>query len=599
MARISLKEQYDNQSVIKQIVDLTDQIDGYDEEIEQATQTATDAKTAADAAKKEADAVKETADNALTVASDAKTVADAAATKNEEQDTELAEIDTKLTELGNKDAEQDTEIAALKAKDTEQDAAIEAVKETADNSLADVTIQTDAVSASLLLKSNLAAESSKAVPLASETATGMMTKATYLALTDAENRIAVLEGKTIVVYVSFTSDDPSQEEITNLFEAKAGKAPVAGNQAIDIARSLAYQYSGAEWIKTTQEVGQWTNSTAGIVKGTPAGSENAGTIFAETDGTGSVNGWDDLVARVANNESAIATTIPSTYATKVALDATDANVANIKTTADNATTKNEEQDTEISGLKTTVSTHSQNIASLEEAVTAVDGKANLCYKDAALSEDQSKLVLTRTDGQTTEVTLPSGGGSGGQFADFTELIELSGSYTGGESTTNVSPGYFCYSVTIERFLTVNCLFFNKDTDQTGPGSIGINADCYTVAEISDALATELLQKCLARLDLTLETDIPKGTVVVDWWPAHTFDEVPSRSTKYIIKHRLSPFAISNDFTNYVPSPNTLTFTIADGEITAITKAYSDSAFMMNNTNNRVLIESVSTYYKAI
>lgn len=599
MARISLKEQYDNQSVIEQIVDLTDQIEEYDEAIDHATQAAEDALTIAENAKTTADAVKTTADNALATASDAKTAADAATAKNTEQDTELAVLKDKDTELAQKDAEQDTEIAALKAKDTEQDAAIEAVKETADNSLADVTIQTDAVSASLLLKNSLAAESSKAVPLASETATGMMTKATYLALANAQDRIAALEGKTIVVYVTFTSDDPSQEEITNLFEAKAGKAPVAGNQAIDIARSLAYQYSGQEWIKTTQEVGQWSNSTAGIVKGTPAGTENAGTIFAETDGTGSVNGWDDLVARVANNESAISTTIPSTYATKVALDATDANVANIKVTADAATTKNEEQDTEIAAVKNTAATNTQEIASLEEAVTAVDGKANLCYKDAALSDDQSKLVLTRTDGQTTEVTLPSGGGSGGQFADFTELIELSGSYTGGESTTVVSPGYFCYSVTIERFLNVNSLFFNKDTDQTGPESIGISTECYTVAEISDALATELLQKCLARLGLTLENDIPKGMLVVDWWPAHTSDEVPSRSTKYINKGRLSPFAISNDFTNYVPDPNILTFTIVDGKITAITKTYSDSAFMMNNTNNRVLIESFNTYYKAL
>ncbi len=407
MARISLKEQYDNQSVIKQIVDLTDEIGEYDEAIDHATQAAEDALTIAENAKTEADAVKGVADNALTVASDAKTAADAATTKNEEQDTELAEIDTKLTELGNKDAEQDTEIAALKTKDTEQDAAIEAVKETADNSLADVTIQTDAVSASLLLKNNLAAESSKAVPLASETATGMMTKATYLALANAQDRIAALEGKTIVVYVTFSSDDPSQEEITNLFEAKAGKAPVGGNQAIDIARSLAYQYSGEDWIKTTQEVGQWSNTAAGIVKGTPAGTENAGTIFAETDGTGSVNGWDDLVARVANNESAISTTIPSTYATKVALDATDANVANIKTTADAAATKNEEQDTEIAAIKNKNAEQDQEIDSLEQVIAATEAEAQLCYKDAALSDDQSKLVLTRTNGQKTEIVLPS------------------------------------------------------------------------------------------------------------------------------------------------------------------------------------------------
>ena len=45
----------------------------------------------------------------------------------------------------------------------------------------------------------------------------------------------------------------------------------------------------------------WTNSTAGAV----LGSANEGQIYAEPDGTGSVNGWDALVGDVATNTSTI------------------------------------------------------------------------------------------------------------------------------------------------------------------------------------------------------------------------------------------------------------------------------------------------------
>lgn len=400
MARISLKEQYDNQSVIKQIADLGDKVDGWDEQIDQVTQTANSAKTTADAAKAEADAVKSTAD-------DAKSTADAA---------ELA-ANAAMASAAAAHSKAD----AATAKNDEQDAAIEGVKKIADSSLADVTIETDETSASLLLKNNAAAESSKAVPLASENATGMMTKATYLALVDAEDRIAALEGKHLIVFVEFTSDDPSQEEITNLFTAKTGKAPVAGNEAIDIARSLAFEFSGELWIKTSQGVAQWTNATAGVVKGTPAGTENAGTIFAETDGTGSVNGWDDLVARVANNESAISTTIPETFATKSALEETDATVTAVKES--------------VEALAIRVDGH-------DEQIVKVKGDVSTCFDDVTASS--SELTFTRVDGTEKKVTI-----SGGSEQTIVYATRTTDTFTPGVSTSTATAG----SVTV--FLTQN------------------------------------------------------------------------------------------------------------------------------------------------
>ena len=45
----------------------------------------------------------------------------------------------------------------------------------------------------------------------------------------------------------------------------------------------------------------FTNTNAGLIKGNTA----EGTVFAEADGTGSVNGWDELKQSVADNGTAI------------------------------------------------------------------------------------------------------------------------------------------------------------------------------------------------------------------------------------------------------------------------------------------------------
>lgn len=356
MTRISLKEQYDNSSVIKQIADIG-------AEMEETNALATDAS--------------ERADVATITAQKAQVVADSAVAKNTEQDATIATIQTK-------DSEQDALIAENK---TDADTQIAAVKATADGSLKDVSISTDEVSATLLLKNNVEAESFKSIPLASENATGMMTKATYSGMVALGDRVTALEGKTMVVYVSFTSDEPAQSEITNLFSAQTGKAPIAGNQCVDIERSLTYQYNGSEWLKTTQQVAEWTNTTPGLVKGTPAGTDNAGTIFAESDGTGSVNGWDDLVARVANNETAIGTTIPAAYATKTEVDSIKVELSATTSTANDA----------------------QN-------------KANGCVDNVALSEDGKTLIFTKIDDTHIDIVLPS------RYNPIDFLVEMPSDY---------------------------------------------------------------------------------------------------------------------------------------------------------------------------
>ncbi len=258
--RISLVEQYNNKDVITQIAILTDKVESSTDEIDNAVQTAQNASAKADSAASKAelaqtsaDKAQKTADQAVTDSATAKTDASSALSKAEE-------------------------------------------------SVHDALIKTDATSGNLYIERNDGGQYSNAIPIASATATGLMNAQTFKSLTDLGDRVSALENKETIVYVTLPSTSPTQAQITTVFAEAAGRQPVAGDICMDIAKALSYQYDGSKWVVTQQVAAPWSNTTAGLVKGSESG---AGTIFAETDGTGSVNGWDDLTTKVDNNATEV------------------------------------------------------------------------------------------------------------------------------------------------------------------------------------------------------------------------------------------------------------------------------------------------------
>ncbi len=260
--RISLVEQYNNKDVITQIYDLKDTVGEFDEDIANAT-------AKAETAYSTANAVKTTADNALTTAQGAKTSADSAVT----------------------------------VADTAKSTATEA-KNLADVSVNDAVIKTTAEGGNLYMDQNDGGQKATAIPIANATQAGLMNAQTFQSITSLDGRVSALESKQAIVYVTFSSTSPTQSEITSAFTTAAGRAPVKGDMAEDIAKALIFQYDGSTWVQTQGTAAPWTNTTAGLVLGSASGP---GTIFAETDGTGSVNGWDDLNASVETNASNIST----------------------------------------------------------------------------------------------------------------------------------------------------------------------------------------------------------------------------------------------------------------------------------------------------
>ena len=246
MTRISLQEQYENKDVIQQIYILKDEVDG----------------------------VSGTAEDAKAVADDA------------------------LSKVGA------TEALAQQASD-KADSAVASTQ----GSVASGSVVVDAVSAKLRLVKVSGESVDSAIPIASASQTGMMNSQTYAGITNLDARVSALEGKNTTVYVTFPNNNPDQATITSVFTTKAGRPPVAGDYAVDIAKNLTYGYDGTTWTKVGSDVSvpQFALGTPGLI----TGSDEDGTVFAEADGTGSVKGWDELKLSVEGKQAALVTATAS------------------------------------------------------------------------------------------------------------------------------------------------------------------------------------------------------------------------------------------------------------------------------------------------
>ncbi len=338
MARISLVEQYNNKDVISQIYDLKDTVGTFDGDIAEAS-------AKADTAYSMASSVTSVAENALTTAQGAEEKADTAS-----------------------------------ASATQAIADAKTAKATADVSLNDAQINVTATTGTLAMAQNDGGQKSTAVPIANENQAGLMNAQTYNSVTDLQNRVAALENKQAIVYVTLPSTSPTQAQITASFTTAAGRAPVKGDICMDIAKAISYQFDGTTWILTQQVAAPWSNTTAGLVKGSASG---AGTIFAESDGTGSVNGWDDLNAAIANNTSAI-------NVNKASIETVDGRVD----TANTAISKNASDITAMGTRVTALETTVKTIPKIQQATVVLNASS---WSSSALTQSVSCSIVTASN----------------------------------------------------------------------------------------------------------------------------------------------------------------------------------------------------------
>lgn len=206
------------------------------------------------------------------------------------------------------------------------------------------------------------------LPVADATKAGVMNSATYVNLQNLNTRVSSLEHQTITYIVSFTNDNPTQDEINNAYKTAYPTAPfppIDGTTVIDSTRQLFYRWvkNGAIWIKTTGFViSQFTNMTAGTIKG----STVAGQIQAETDGTGSLVGYDQIKNDITANATGIQT------------------------------------------LTVNLGTTNTNVTNLDGRVTDVEGRVNNSLIALSSKSDATGVTITGTKqaGQPSETQIP-------------------------------------------------------------------------------------------------------------------------------------------------------------------------------------------------
>lgn len=246
------------------------------QDADEATQNALDAKTQAGEALRASGTATTTANEALSVAQAADTLAGQAQNRANEAYTYAGNVETALTATN-------VDLNNLKT------ATNPAIKE-----ISPVT-NTSTVNLNL---TRINGSGTVAMPVASATQAGVLNANDYKQMQDYAGRIGALEGSLAIYPVTLPSDNPSSEQITNAYTSQypdAPNPPLDNTTVSDVTRKITYRYTsiGSTWIQVSYEVTQqFTNSSPGTIKG----STSPGMVSANTDGTGSLNGYDALVA---------------------------------------------------------------------------------------------------------------------------------------------------------------------------------------------------------------------------------------------------------------------------------------------------------------
>lgn len=176
-----------------------------------------------------------------------------------------------------------------------------------EDSVIDLTNKVNGSTVTIVGSKNSGTSTEVTLPVSSRLQAGVMNSATYATLDELGNRVTALESNTVTYLVTLPNDNPTQAEINSAYQTAYPTAPFPpndGTTVIDQGKQLFYRYvkNGNLWIKTTGfTISQWTNNTLGTIKG----STTEGQIQAETDGTGSLVGYDAIISNISTAENDI------------------------------------------------------------------------------------------------------------------------------------------------------------------------------------------------------------------------------------------------------------------------------------------------------
>ena len=156
------------------------------------------------------------------------------------------------------------------------------------------------------LSTGTASSDNLVLPVASSNQAGVMNSALYNAVSSNSSNISAILGGAVAI--TGLSASPSQADLTSAWQSETGLTTLINRASIyDVDNSKVWTYytNDTTWYAAPNSsqvtVSPFTNSTAGTI----LGSTSNGQIFAENDGTGSVNGWDTLTGAVSTNSGDI------------------------------------------------------------------------------------------------------------------------------------------------------------------------------------------------------------------------------------------------------------------------------------------------------
>lgn len=167
-------------------------------------------------------------------------------------------------------------------------------------------VQLDATKTNI--KTSSTTTSNIPLPVASSTQAGVLNSATFDAISQNTSDIEALTNGAVAI--TGLGANPTQAELTTAWENATGLSTLMNRAGIyDVTNTKYWTYytNDTTWHYTTGAAQVTINTFTNSSEGTILGSTTAGQVFAENDGTGSVNGWDSLTSTVSDHTSKLAT----------------------------------------------------------------------------------------------------------------------------------------------------------------------------------------------------------------------------------------------------------------------------------------------------
>ncbi len=269
-----------------------------------------------------------------------------------------------------------------------------------------------------------------ALPVASDTKAGVMSAGMYVgfngSIQNLQARMSVLEGVGITYQLTGLPDNATSEQITAAFQAQYPNVPLmAGIRAADYDKAKIWQYSGTAWIQLTSiNINVATSTALGVVKGSETSTTNEGKIFVEVDGSMTVIGWDTLKALATAAKQSVDNLEPKVTQQSAKIDALEDNVAanaaditalqgtsanhesrisSLETTSTNLGTRIGTAETDIDTLQASDAQQTSKISALESDMNNVKPRVGQLESDVGTLETKVNQHTQSISGLSTEV----------------------------------------------------------------------------------------------------------------------------------------------------------------------------------------------------